>query len=95
MENVRYRIHVKLLNIEKDYLKWQSKPSYMSHKIFGNNLGAIRKSKLTLTLNKPAQIGMCILQLSNVLMYVLHYDYIKNKDDNKSKLLFTDTDTLT
>ena len=35
---------------------------------------------------------MCTLVLSKVLMYEVHYDYIKNKYDNKSKLLFTDTD---
>ena len=33
---------------------------------------------------------MCILELSKVLMYELHYDYIKNEHDDKSKLLFTD-----
>ena len=27
-------------------------------------------------------------------MYEFHYDYIKNRYDNKSKLLFTDTDNL-
>ena len=39
-------------------------------------------------------IGMCILELSKVLMYEFHYEYIKNKYDNKSKLLFTGTDSL-
>ena len=66
MENLRNRINVQLVNKEKDYLKCTSKPSYMSHKIFDNNLVAIRKSKLALKLNKPAYIGMCILQLSKV-----------------------------
>ena len=66
----------------------------MLHKIFDNNLVAIRKSKVSLKLNKPAYIGMCILELSKVLMYEFHYDYIKNKYDNKSKLLFTDTDSF-
>ena len=27
-------------------------------------------------------------------MYEFHYDYIKNKYDNKSKLLFAETDSL-
>ena len=37
---------------------------------------------------------MCILELSKILMYEFHYDYIKNKYDNNSRLLFTDTDRL-
>ena len=57
-----------------------------------NNLVTIGKSKLALKLNKPEYIGMCLLDLSKVLMYEFHY-YIKNKYDNKSKLLFTDTDS--
>ena len=89
--NLRNRINVKLVNIEKDYLKSTSKPNYRSHKIFDNNLVAIRKSKVTLKLNKP---GMCVLELSEVIMYRFPYNYIKNKYDNKSKLLFIDTDSL-
>ena len=68
MENVRNRIDLTLVSNEKDYLKWTSKPRYMSHKIFEIDLVAIRKNKVTLTLNKPAYIRICILELSKLLM---------------------------
>ena len=35
-------------------------------------------SKATLRLNKPAYVGMCILDLSKVLTCEFHYDYNKN-----------------
>ena len=54
MENLRNRIDVKLVNNEKDYLKCILEPSYISHKIFGNNLDVIQKSKVSLKLSKPA-----------------------------------------
>ena len=57
-------------------------------------LVAIRKSKHALKLTKPAYIGMCLLELSKVLMYEFHYGYIQNKYENNSKLLLTDTDSL-
>ena len=66
----------------------------MLQKKFDSSLVEIRKSKLALKLNKPANTGMCISELRKVLMYQFHYDDIKNKYDNKSKLLFTDTDSL-
>ena len=66
MENLRSRIDVKLVNNVKDYLKCTSKPSYMSHNIFDNNLVAIQKSRAELKLNKPAYIGMCILGSINL-----------------------------
>ena len=50
----------------------------MSQKIFHNHLVAIRKSKYTLKLKKLEYIGIYILNLSKVLTYEFHYDYIKN-----------------
>ena len=93
-KNLRNRIDVKLVNNENNYLKCTLKPSYMLHKIFDNNSGVIWKSKVSLKLNKPASIGMRILELGKVLMYEFHYDYIKYKYDEKSKLLLTETDSL-
>ena len=47
MENARNRMDVKLVSNKKDHLKWTSKPSYRSHKIFDNDLVAISKNKVT------------------------------------------------
>ena len=66
MENVRNGIYEELVSNKKDHSKWTSKPSYMSQKIFDNNLVEIRENNVTLTLNQPAYIEMCILGLSKV-----------------------------
>ena len=95
MENIRKRVDVRLVTNEKKLLKMASKPTYVSSKIFNENLVAVHKIKETLTLNRPAYVGMCILDLSKTLMYDFHYNYIKEKYGDKAKLLFTDTDSLT
>ena len=95
MENIRKRVDVRLITDEKKLLKMASKPTYVSSKIFNENLVAVHKIKETLTLNRPAYVGMCILDLSKTLMYDFHYNYIKEKYGDKAKLLFTDTDSLT
>ena len=96
MENLRKRVDVRLVTVEKKMIKLTSKPTYVSSKIFNRHLVAVHiKIKETLTLNSPAYVGMCILDLSKTLMYDFHYNYIKNKNGNKAKLLFTDTNSLT
>ena len=92
MENLRNRIDVRLVGNEGDYLKWTSKSSCMQQKIFDNDLVAMRKRKVTLTLTKQANVRIFTLDLSKALMYEFYYDYIKNKYGNNSRLLFTDTD---
>ena len=95
MENIRKRVDVRLVTDQKKITKLVSKPTYVSSKIFNENLVAVHKIKETLTLNRPAYVGMCILDLSKTLMYNFHYNYIKRKYGSKAKLLFTDTDSLT
>ena len=79
MENLCKRVNVRLVTDEKRLLKLTSKPTYVSSKIFKENLVAVHKIKETLTLNRPAYGGMCIL--SKTLRYDFHYNYIKQKQD--------------
>ena len=80
---------------KKKLMKLTSKPTFVTSKIFNEKLVAVHKIKETLTLNRPAYVGMCILDLSKTSMYDFHYNYIKKKYTDKAKLLFTDTDSLT
>ena len=95
MENLHKRVDVRLVTNEKKLDKLTSKPTYVSSKIFNENLMAVHKVKETLTLNRPEYLGMCILDLSKTLMYDFHYNYIKKKYNNRARLLFIDTDSLT
>ena len=94
MQNFINRIDVKLVNSEKDYLNWTSKPNYMSQKIFDKDLVAMSERKITLKLTKPTYVGMCVLGLSKLLVYEFRLDYIENKYGNRSRISFTDTDSL-
>ena len=94
MENLCKRVDVRLVIDEKKLDKLTSKPTYVSGKIFSENLMAVHKTKEALTLNRLAYVGMCILDLSKTLMYDFHYNYIKKKYGDRAKLLFTDTDSL-
>ena len=58
---------MKLITDNKTLVKYSSKPTFFSSKSFYENLVAVRKIKETL--NRPAYIGMCILDLSKTLMY--------------------------
>ena len=64
MENLRKRVDVLLVTDQKKLDKLTSKPTFVSSKIFNENLMAVHKVKETLTLNRPAYVCMCILSLT-------------------------------
>ena len=92
MENLRKGINVRLVNNAKDYIRYISKPSFVSQKIFGKHFVAIHEIKPVLTLNKPIYVGFSILDLSELLLYEFHHKCIKSK--YSAKLLCTDTNSL-
>ena len=84
MENLCKWVDIRLVTNEKKLDKLTAKPTYVSSKIFNENVIAVHKVKETLTLNRPASVGMCILDLSKMLMYNFHYNYIKKKYNNRT-----------
>ena len=94
MENIRNRVNVKLVDAGEQFKKLVAKPNYNSRKIFNENLVSVHMKKTSLTMNKPVYLGMCILDLSKIIMFDFHYKYIKPKYGSKAKLLFTDTDSF-
>ena len=73
MENLRRRVDVRLVTNEETLLKHTSEPSFVSSKIFNENLMAIHKVKEVLKLDKPIYVGSSILDISKTLMYDFHY----------------------
>ena len=94
MENIRNRVDVKLINNKERAIKLVAKPNFYHCNIFSEDLVAIHMKKTRLVFNRPVYLGMCILDISNTLMYDFHYNYIKLKYGDNAKLLFTDTDSL-
>ena len=64
MENLRKRTNARLINNAENFLKYTSKPTYITHKIFGKNFATIHEIKPVLMLNKPIYVGFAVLDLS-------------------------------
>ena len=92
-KNLRKRINVRLVNNAKVFLKYTSRPTYATHKLFDKDYAAIHETKPVLVLNKPIYVGFTVLDLSKWMMYDFHYNFIEK--DLDAELLFTDTDSWT
>ena len=77
MENIRKRMKIRIIKTSKDFLKYASRPTYISHIIFGKNVVAIHEKPEELKLNKPIYVGCTVLELSKLAMYKFYYDFLK------------------
>ena len=93
IENIRKRQNIKLVDDRAKALKLSSRPNFDRATIFDPNLVAIHMKKTEVYFNKPIYVGQAILDLSKILMFDFHYNYIQERFP-KAELLFTDTDSL-
>ena len=79
----------------KKLLKFYASSTFKWSKTFEDSaLVSVNMAKKEVVLNKPIAIGQAILDLSKVVMFNFHYDYVLKKWPGKVKLLATDTDSL-
>ena len=64
MENLRKIMNVRLVNNEKNFLKYTRRPTYIGYKKFGKDYAAIHEIKPVSILKKPIYIGSTVLDLS-------------------------------
>jgi len=94
MENLRKRLIVELVNNQSKVRELTGKPTFHAFRIFNEDLVAVHMLKQRLYLNRPIYVGFTILDLSKILMYDFHYNYMKTKYGQNAQLLFTNTDSL-
>ena len=94
MENVRTRRNFNVVNNDPEHLnRLIAKPTYKSHQEISDDMCIVERIKATVHMNKPIYLGLCVLDLSKVLMYDFYHNKLKELFPNV-KLLFTDTDSL-
>ena len=91
MQNIRKHRNIKLITSRESYLKTLMKPNFKSGVLLGENLIGCEMGKVIM--NKPVYLSQAILDLSKIVMYEFHYDYMKPKFNNL-QLCYMDTDSL-
>ncbi|KAL4154292.1 hypothetical protein QTP88_002114 [Uroleucon formosanum] len=94
MMNVRNHVDIRLCSNASKVEKLIAKPNFDRRTIFTENLAAVHMKRTQISFKQPIYIGMCILDLSKMLMYDFYYNIIKKKYGNRVRLLYTDTDSL-
>ena len=94
MENIRKHRNIKLVTNREAYLKLIMKPNLKSGVRFGENLMGCEMGKIKVVMNKPVYLEQAILDLSKIVMYEFHYDYMAPKHGKKLDLCYMDADSL-
>ena len=93
MEDVRKRRMLDIVTDSQKLKKLLAQPTFKSITPFTEDISAVERVKATVHMNKPIYIGLCVLDLSKVLMYDFFYNKLRHLFP-EVRLLFTDTDSL-
>ena len=94
MENIRKQRNIKLVTTEEKYLCMVMHPKFKSGVLLRENIIGCEMGKIKVVMNKPVYLGQAILDLSKIVMYEFHYDYMITKYGHRLKLCYMDMDSL-
>ena len=96
MENLRNRVEVELVRGDEKakIRKLVSDPLFNAWRELGDKLYGINLHKDHILFDRPIYVGMCVLDLSKLLLYEYYYSYLKPKYGDRCRLLYTDTNSL-
>ena len=94
MESVRKHRNIKLVTSKEAYLKTLMKPNFKSGVPYGENLMVCEMGTVKVVMNKPVYLSQEILDLSRIIRYEFHYDYMVPEYGERLNLCYMDTDPL-
>ena len=94
MENIGKHRNIKLVTSRETYLRTVVRPNFKSDVLFGENLMGCEMGKIKVVVNILVYLGQAILDLSKIVMYEFHYDYMVPKYGENLTLCYMDTDSL-
>ena len=93
MENMRKRMKIRIVNNEKDCIKYSSRPTFKNSIILGRNLIAINEKIQEIKFDKPIYDGCTVIEDSKLEIYKFWYDFLK-KQCKDLQLIYMDTDSF-
>ena len=96
MENIRNHRNVIFCSSWKKAQKYIAKLQFKNFKIFNEGMVAVEMNNLRIEYNKPIYVGQTILDISKILMYDFHYEFIMEEFGKEFfvQLCYQDTDSL-
>ena len=70
------------------------KPNFKYGVLFGEKIMGCEMGKIKVVMNKPVYLSQAILDLSKIIMYEFHYDFMVPKYGDRLRLCYMDTDSL-
>lgn len=92
-EDVRKYKDFQITMDERKAKKMISRPTLKGSKIYEEDLAMFQLQRKVVTMNKPRYVGQAVLDISKLVMYNFHYNFIM-ENYPQTELLFTDTDSF-